>query len=312
MSQLSPSQAAVDFSQHKVVVVVPSYNEARFLGSVLLRLRCFPVIPIVIDDGSQDDTAAIAECAGVEVIRLEKNQGKGAALCAGFERARQFEPDAIVMIDADGQHLVEELPLVVAPVLAGEADLVVGSRYIERTSSVPQHRVFGHVFFRLLTNITSGVALSDTQSGYRAFSPRAFNRANFQSKGYTVESEMQFLAQDEGLRVKEVPITIRYTDPPRHSVIRHGLIVFNGVLRLTSQYRPLLFFGLPGLFVLAIGFGWGITVVDIYNRSQELAVGYTLITLLLSITGLTLFSTGIILHAVRGLLLDFFSKERRG
>ena len=115
---------------------------------------------------------------------------------------------------------------------------------------------------------------------------------------------MQFLAREHGLTVVEVPITIQYQDKEKRSAYKHGLIVLNGILRLTGQYRPLLFFGLPGLITLLAGAGMGILVVDIYRRVQQLALGYAMISVLLTVIGMIAFSTGITLHSVRGLLVD--------
>jgi hypothetical protein len=118
------------------------------------------------------------------------------------------------------------------------------------------------------------------------------------------------LAREHHLRMDEVAITIQYNDRPKRSVITHGLLVLSGMLRLTGQYRPLLFFGAPGIILLLAGLIWGAWVVDIYRRSQTLPIGYTLLCgLLMTIGSLALF-TGIILHSVRGLLLDLVRPHR--
>ncbi len=294
----------------KIVVVVPAYNEERFIGSVVLKARQYAGTVIVVDDGSTDDTAAVADAAGAVVVRHSKNRGKGVALNTGLCQARELNPKAVVVMDADGQHRVEEMLDVVAPVLRGEADITVGSRYLENRSAVPRHRVWGHRIFTFLTNVLSGVSVTDSQSGFRAFSSRAVQALNFQSDGFSVESEMQFMAHERDLRLVEVPITIRYQDRPKRPVIAHGMMVLNGLLRLIGQYRPLFFFGVPGVLLLLIGVGWGALVVDIYRRTQMLAVGYTLISILLSILGSLSLFAAIILHSVRGMLLDLVqSKE---
>lgn len=307
--ELGTNLDSITFRNKRIVVIVPAYNEERFIGSVVLKLLRFPVSVIVVDDGSADETTTIASAAGAMVVRLEQNSGKAAALNAGFTQARALDPDVIVMIDADGQHLPEELPSVIQPILNEEADIAIGSRYISPSGRVPAHRVMGHLLFRLLTGLASGVAVVDTQSGYRAFSPRAFRLVNFHARGFSVESEMQFMAHEHGLRVTEVPITIRYTDPPKRSVFRQGLAVLNGVLRLTGQYRPLLFFGAPGFLLLLMGIAWGVAVINIFSRIHVLPIGYTLISVLLSLLGMTMLSTGVILHSVRGLMLDLFKHE---
>jgi glycosyltransferase involved in cell wall biosynthesis len=294
---------------HRVVVVIPAFNEERFIGSVVLSILQFPVTVIVVDDGSTDNTVFIANAAGALVLRHEENMGKGKALNTGIREARQMNPEAIVVIDGDGQHLARELPSLVRPILEDGADIVVGSRYLEKTSDVPNHRMLGHWFFNKLTGIASRIKVSDSQSGYRAFSPKAFNTDLFLSTGFSVESEMQFLAHEHGLQVVEIPVTIRYTDKPKRPVMQQGVIVLNGILHLIGQYRPLFFFGLLGLIVMLAGFIFGFIVIDIYRRLTTLAIGYAMISVLFTIIGMVLLSTGIILHSVRGLLIDMLRKN---
>jgi glycosyltransferase involved in cell wall biosynthesis len=288
-----------------IVALIPAYNEERFIGSVVLKARRYTSLVIVVDDGSSDDTAKIAEEAGAQVVCHSHNRGKGAALNTGFQIACQLGADVVVTFDGDGQHLPEELPRVILPICNGEADLVVGSRYIEATSQVPLRRVWGHRLFNFLVNGLSGVPLSDSQSGFRAFSRPALQSLSFSSAGFSVESEMQLLARSHGLIVKEVPITIRYQDKPKRPVIHHGLMVLNGFLRLVGQHRPLLFFGSTGLLAMLIGLVWGVVVVDLFIHRRELAVGYALISIFLVNVGIIGCFTGIILHSIRAILLDW-------
>jgi glycosyltransferase involved in cell wall biosynthesis len=302
-------RAGVDLHAHPVVVIIPAYNEERFIGSVVLKLRKYPVTVIVVDDGSSDETAALAEAAGATVIRHKRNRGKGQALNSGILAGRELQPEAMVMIDADGQHLPEQLPELVRPVLAGEADIVIGSRYLKQPKGVPRHRVLGHWFFNQATRLASGVQASDSQSGYRAFSPKAYNADLFHSSDFSVESEMQFLAHEHGLKVMEVPITIRYVDKPKRPVWQHGLVVLNGILRLTGQYRPLLFIGLPGLLAFLLGLGLGLRVVNLFLQTRQVAIGTGFASVLFATTGLVMLSTGIILHSVRGLLSEMLNRH---
>jgi glycosyltransferase involved in cell wall biosynthesis len=298
------------FEGANIVAIIPAYNEERFIGSVVLKTLRYTPNVIVVDDGSSDATAQIAEAAGAMVVRHSTNHGKGAALMTAFQATRELRPDVVVMLDADGQHLPEEITKVIQPVLDGQADITIGSRYLEHTSEVPRLRSMGHWAFNLLTRLSSGEKASDSQSGYRAFSPRALECLDFSSKGFSVESEMQFQAHQNGLKLVEVPITIQYLDKPKRPVLSHGLSVLNGVLRLTGQYRPLLFFGLPGMLALLGGLGMGVVVVNIYSRIQQLAVGYAMISVLLTVTGMLGLATGIILHSVRGLLTDMLQNRR--
>ena len=300
-----------DLSNYQIVVIIPAFNEERFIGSAVLSLMKLHVKVIVIDDGSTDGTAIVAEAAGATTYRQNNNAGKGVALNIGFQKARELHPDAVVTIDADGQHLPDELPQLLEPILSQKADICIGSRYLEDTSNTPGYRRLGHKFFNMATSVPSGIFVSDSQSGFRAFSPKALAILHFSSSGFSVESEMQFLANENNLQVVEVPVTIRYMDKPKRSATLQGLGVLNGILRLAGQYRPLLFFTFPGFILLFAGFAWGVFVIERFRQVQELAVGYTLITLLLSIMGIILITTGITLHSIRSLLIDFNNHKNR-
>ncbi len=321
VEKMAPAQSGLDFRTNAgsneldrsvldetpsngIVVVIPAYNEERFIGSVCLKTRQQAGTVIVVDDGSSDSTAEVAAASGAVVVRHEQNRGKGAALNTGFQLALHYAPAVVVTLDADGQHLPEQISEIVKPVLEGQADIVIGSRYIQSTSEVPRHRIWGHRAFNLLTRLASGEPASDSQSGYRAFSPTAVEKIDFHSNGFSVESEMQFIARQYQLRLLEVPITIRYTDKPKRPVMAQGLSVLNGILYLMGQYRPLLFFGVPGAVLLTGGILFGAWVVDIYARIQTLAVGYAMISVLLTVIGMLMLSTGVTLHSIRGLLMD--------
>jgi len=311
LSLAQEQRAARPFAQ-SIVVVVPAYNEARFIGSVILKIREFADEIIVIDDGSRDETADIAERAGARVIRHSRNQGKGVALNTGFDLIRrEYHPTAVVTLDADWQHSPDDIPAVARPILSGDADLVIGSRYLQRSSDVPLQRVVGHWGFNMLVNTVSGTRISDSQSGYRAFSRRALESISFRSVGFSVESEMQFWAADYELRVMEVPITIRYQDHPKRSVVSHGFTVLNGILRLVAQSRPLMFFSLPGILLLAAGVMVGAWVVNVYSNTHDLAVGMALMSVLLCFVGTLSLFTGIILNTVRSTILEFLRPTER-
>jgi hypothetical protein len=172
---------------------------------------------------------------------------------------------------------------------------------------VPKHRIWGHKLFNFLTKQASGVSVTDSQSGYRAFSSRAINALSFYSDGFSVESEMQFIANEKNLRLVEVPITISYSEEPKRSVVKQGFGVLNGLLYMTSQYRPLLFFGLFGIISILVGLGWGLKVVDTFYTTQKLAVGSAVLSALFVIVGTVSFSTGIILHSIRAMVKNMLS-----
>ncbi|MGN6565767.1 MAG: glycosyltransferase, partial [Thermomicrobiales bacterium] len=268
-----------------VIAAIPAHNEARFIGSVVLSVRRYVDLVLVIDDGSTDATADLAEAAGALVVRHPRNQGKGEAVNTAFREARQRGARALVLIDGDGQHLADDIQPVLAPVLADEADVSVGSRFLAVKSAIPAYRKAGQHALTLATNLSSGVRLTDSQSGFRAFSRGAINRLSFRGAGFSVESEMQFLIHEYNLRVAEVPINVVYAEPAKRNPVSHGMTVLNGIIRLVSQGRPLLFFGAPGLVVFALGLLLGAYVVQIYDHTQQLAVGYAMITVLLTVIG---------------------------
>nr|MBC7245838.1 glycosyltransferase family 2 protein [Chloroflexota bacterium] len=295
--------------QVKTAAIIPAHNEERFIGSVVLQVHKYVDVVIVVDDGSTDATAEIAEAAGALVIRHPQNLGKGAALSTGFRAARKLLPQAVVILDADGQHQAKEIPMVLRPVLEGKADMAVGSRFLGVRSHIPRLRVLGMHALTLASNLGSGVRVSDSQTGFRAFSEEALASIVLRARGFSVESEMQFLAKELGLRIMEVPISVNYTDAPKRNIIVQGLEVLNGILQLMGQHRPLLFFGVPGLAMLLFGLWWGYRVVDIYRKVQELAIGYAMLAVLLCIVGSVVLSTGITLHTLRALLLELVQKR---
>lgn len=288
----------------QVVVLIPAYNEERFIGSVVLKTRQYVPTVIVVDDGSQDATREIALAAGAVVVRHDRNSGKGVALNTGFRKAQDYHPSAVVTLDGDWQHMPEQITQVVAPILEQKADVVVGSRYLDDHSDIPVARVVGHWGFTTMTNVLSGVSLTDSQSGYRAFSPRALEKLSFSSRSFSVESEMQFLVKDLGLTVMEVPIVIRYNDKPKRPVVSHGWNVLNGILRLVARHRPLLFFTAPGLVSIMIGVVLGGFVVRGFNVNQVLPIGTSLLVVIFTVMGVFLSLTGIILWAMRSWLDD--------
>ncbi len=291
----------------KTVAIIPAYNEERFIASVVLAASKYVDEVIVVDDGSSDATAEFATRSGAIVLRHETNRGKGAALNTGFQKARDLDAGAVALLDGDGQHRPDDIPRMIKPILDGESDMVVGSRYLDLQSDIPFYRRVGQSVITTVTGVASNVPSTDSWSGYRAFSRRAIEVIRFREGGWGVDPEFQFLAREHGLNVSEVPIVAIYEERAKRNPIPHGVKTINAIVRLTGQHRPLLFFGLVGLFVLLAGFGTGIWVVDRYTQQQELAVGIALVSVMLMVVGTLSLFTGIILHSTRGLLLDLYN-----
>jgi glycosyltransferase involved in cell wall biosynthesis len=285
-----------------VVAAIPCFNEELFIGSVALKTKDYVDRVVVIDDGSTDKTAMVAEKAGAIVISHGSNKGKGAAVSTAFEYARKAGCKALVLLDGDGQHDPVYIPTLVKPVLEDEADMVVGSRYMEVKSPIPGYRTWGHRVLTLFTNLGSRVKLTDSQSGLRAFSPKAIQAFSFVEQGLSVESEMQFLANEASLRVTEIPISIGYYGKVKRSPLAHGIGVLNSILGLISRRIPLFFFGVPGVLMLAFGFWEGWRVIRGWDTYHAFWLGPALIAVLLCVVGALSLFTGLILHTIRSFL----------
>src|SRR5919201_271469 len=285
----------------RVVVAIPCLNEERNIGSLVIQAKRWASEVIVIDDGSADETGLVAEAAGAIVIRHETNQGKGAALNSAFAVALGRDADVLVVMDGDGQHRAVEIPVVAGPIISGEADISVGSRHLrEAEGEIPKVRRVGQTVVTTATNLGSGVALTDSQSGFRAFSRRALEVMTFSSSGFAVESEMQFLALDQNLRVVEVPIEAVYRDPPKRNVVGHGLVVLDGLMRLVGMHRPLLFFAVAALIAWTVGSVLALVALEAIDRgSATAAMGPTLGAAACLLLGVLSVFAGVILHSVR-------------
>jgi glycosyltransferase involved in cell wall biosynthesis len=290
---------------NRVVVAIPCLNEERNIGSLVIQAKRWASEVIVIDDGSSDETGLVAEAAGAIVIQHETNQGKGAALNSAFAVALGRDADVLVVMDGDGQHKPSEIPVVAGPIISGEADISVGSRHLsEAEGEIPKVRRVGQTVVTTATNLGSGVTLTDSQSGFRAFSRRALEAMTFSSAGFAVESEMQFLALDQGLRVVEVPIEAVYRDPPKRNVVRHGLVVLDGLMRLVGMHRPLLFFAIAAMVAWLCGSLLALAALEALDRgSATAAMGPTLGAAACLLLGVLSVFAGVILHSVRTMMI---------
>ena len=170
--------------QH-ITVILPAYEEEVSIGSIVLLTKLYADKVIVIDDGSTDRTAEIARKAGAEVIVHEKNSGKGTALKTGFEAAVKMGADVIVTMDSDAQHNPADIPKLATPIIKGEADMVNGSRYINGSDkNTPAYRRVGQAVLDKATNLNSGLHITDSQSGFRAFAASVVDIFRFAAQWY--------------------------------------------------------------------------------------------------------------------------------
>ena len=281
----------------KIIVATPAYNEEKYIGSIVLQARQYADEVLVVDDGSTDRTAKIAQLSGATVIQHDKNEGYGVAIQSILAQAKERAPDVLVILDADAQHNPDEIP-VLTRAIAGGFDVVIGSRKLHR-GSIPLYRRLGQKVLSSLTNFLSGTKLSDTESGFRAYSRRAIEALELTEAGMAVSAETIPAAVAKGLKVTEVPISITYTkDGSTLNPVRHGLGVLHRIMVMISERRPLLFFGVFGSISIALGIVAGVMVVRVLFASQVLNMGTALISMLLFTIGILSIFTGIILSVL--------------
>lgn len=295
----------------KIAVLLPAFNEEVALGSIILRSKQHADKVIVVDDGSTDNTAHVAELAGAEVIRHHSNQGKGAALRSGFEAAKDM--DIIVTIDADAQHNPDEIPVVVKPIIEGNADVVNGSRYITGLDeNTPSYRRVGQKVLDKATNISSGLDLTDTQSGFRAFSKESIKYFRFNEVGFGVESEMLADAAEAGLRIVEVEIGVRYdVDGSTKNPVSHGVRVLLHIIQDMELKRPLYYFTIPGIIITIAGAILTILFLNDYLYGSSTTWGPTTASIMMTMFGTFMVFTGIILDSISRMIKQNFNRLQK-
>ncbi|MGB7859048.1 MAG: glycosyltransferase family 2 protein [Acidimicrobiia bacterium] len=224
-----------------VVVLMPAFNEGTKIADVLAAmpksLLGRDLLVVVIDDGSTDGTADIAESSGASVIRQPSNQGKGAALAVGLDHVRSLGCEATVWMDSDGQHLPESLSRIVAPVLFDDIDLCVGSRYLDerqRHSAPLNRRLVRQMAIGAVQRIT-GYHVTDPFSGFRCLSRRALETVHLEGRGYESELESCFAVARAGLTYREVPIPRIYGPGTSKMGHRRGALI--GRIAVVAGYR---------------------------------------------------------------------------
>lgn len=232
-----------DSSQLKMIsVIIPARDEASSIGSLIPAIReslsRYPHEIIVVDDGSTDETGAIAQSSGAIVVSHEKNLGKGAAMKTGVENARG---DILAFLDSDGAHDPRDIPSVIAPIIEGRVDFVIGSR------ALPGSRVFLPPLRRMLSNYLASfvisviisiflhmatmfrwpsnwVRITDCTSGFRAIKKEGWQKLALASQGFQIETEMIYEAAKNKLSIVEVPISCNWkSETSRLSIVRDGL-----------------------------------------------------------------------------------------
>lgn len=283
----------------KIVIGLPAYNEEKNIATILIKLKKISESIIVCNDGSNDMTAEIAEKLGAIIINHPKNLGYGASIRSIFQKAKELEADVLVTFDADGQHRVEDIQTVIEPILKKESDIVIGSRFLDNHSdSMPTYRKIGIKALSKLVNASIEDKITDSQSGFRAYSKQVLTQLMPTDSGMGISNEILIKANRMNFRIKEVPITILYSgETSTHHPVSHGLSVILSTMKFISIEHPLKFYAIPGIICSTIGLffvGWTVQYFTEYRSFPPvlalIAIGFTVIGAILVMTAIMLFS----------------------
>lgn len=192
-------------------VVVPAYNEAEAVAEVIGRARALGFRVVCVDDGSSDGTAEVASRNGAHLVIHPANLGQGAAIQTGIEYALQHQVDYVCTLDADGQHDADDLPRLIAALDKHGADFALGSRFLGNAVDIPPGRRTLLKAATSFTRLTTGLEVTDTHNGLRAMTRRAAERIRLRQNRMAHASEILLHIRRSGLRMIEVPVTVRYT-----------------------------------------------------------------------------------------------------
>jgi glycosyltransferase involved in cell wall biosynthesis len=213
-----------------IAIVIPVFNEAQVISQVLHEIREHGDYPlIVVDDGSADDSYLRASRCGALVLRHKLNRGKGAAVKTGIMAANLLHADVVITMDGDGQHDPHDIDALIAPILSGEADVVLGSRTIDKRE-MPKTKVLANFIGNFFTWLFYGLWVSDSQSGLRAYSKFAALVIDTKADKYEYDSKVIREIKNNRLRFMEVPVHTRYTQYSRAKKQKQGFV--NGLVTL--------------------------------------------------------------------------------
>jgi glycosyltransferase involved in cell wall biosynthesis len=290
----------------KISIGIPAYNEEKNIAKIISKLKKITDSIIVCDDGSSDLTGQIARELGATTITHEKNLGYGAAIRSLFLKSKELDSDVLVTFDADGQHRIDDIGLVLEPIKVNEADIVIGSRFLDKISeSMPNYRKIGIKMITQVTNISIKEKLTDSQSGFRAYGKKALKEITPSDNGMGVSTEILIKASNLKLKIAEIPIKVNYGDnTSTHNPVSHGSSVILSTIKFTSIHNPLKFYGIPGIIFMAIGLGFVSWTIQLYSTHQEIITNISLIGIGCVVLGAVFLMTAIILFSLVTLIND--------
>ena len=301
--QMAPLDVEAACRGRDVAVLIPCYNEAQTIAQVVRGFRAAlpEAVIYVYDNNSTDDTARLAAAAGA-VVRHEPRQGKGNVVRSMF---RDIDAAYYLMVDGDDTYPAEAARELLAPIAAGEADMTVGDRISNGSYKAENGRRFhgfGNALVRRLIRVLYGHSFEDVLTGYRAFSRAFVKTMPVMSKGFQIEAEISVWAVDHRWRTLSVPID--YRDRPegsesKLSTYSDGALVLATIVSLFRDYRPMAFFGLVSLVLVAFGMIAGIPVIVEYlDTSYVSKLPSAVLASAFMICAVLSFAVGVILDAV--------------
>ena len=282
---------------------IPAYNEESHIESLVKSAKNHVDSVVVCDDGSTDNTASIAKNAGAIVISHKTNKGYGAAIISLFDYARENNVDVMITLDGDGQHNPDQIPLLLNTISKHNVDVVIGSRFLNNTIEAPGYRQRGIKIITSAANYGTDLKVSDSQSGFRAYSKIAINAIHPTEEGMSVSTEILLKISNKGLSLAEVPITVSYDgDTSEHNPLSHGISVLANTIKYVSIKHPLQFYGIPGILVTAIGIILGGLFLDGYLNNQVILFGMMAGSVVLFLLGTILSVTAVLLFSMANLI----------
>ena len=282
-----------------IMIGIPAYNEEKNIASIITKLKKITDSIIVCDDGSSDMTSEISKNLGAVVISHKKNMGYGAAIRTIFQKSVELDSDILVTFDADGQHRIDDVSKILQPLENNEADIVIGSRFLDNESKVPNYRKIGIKVITQVTNASLKKKLTDSQSGFRAYNKQALTQISPSEMGMGISTEILIKASNKGLRIAEIPITILYhDDASTHNPVSHGTSVLVSTIKFTSIEHPLKFYGIPSIIFLIIGSAFTYSAIQYYVEIGRLNTNLTVIGAGAILIGLVLLISAILLYSI--------------
>jgi glycosyltransferase involved in cell wall biosynthesis len=281
-----------------IAIGIPAFNEEKSIASIIVRLKKKYEMIIVCDDGSSDLTGSIAKELGAIVITHKKNLGYGAAIRSIFLKSRELEIDILVTFDADGQHRIEDIDSMIKPIQEDKAEIVIGSRFIQNDSEIPKYRKVGIKTITGLTNVATGLNVTDAQSGFRSYNKKVLENINPSDFGMGISTEILIKAKKMNYRIIEISIVVLYEgNTSTHNPVSHGTSVILSTMKYVSIERPLLFYGIPGLILFSIGIFFVVWTLQIFSESRQIITNIALIGMGGLILGALFIMTAIILYS---------------